>query len=319
MRFFVLLAFLASLWTLVAAWDKEDHEIFDLVTAIEAAEGKGTSFYSWLEVPPTASTSEISKAYRKKSIQLHPDKNPGVKGAHDRFARLGVVVNILRNPEKRKRYDFFYKNGVPKWRGTGYYYSRFRPGVGSVLVFLTLLSSVLQYVIQRLNYRRDLDRIKTIREQAKTAAWGNMLSPPTGPKKVKVNLGGATRVDEDGNVYGGRMIDMVVEGNNVSILEPDGNLIPVDESTATPPSWKRTWFLALVSDLVAKAAKRGSSEGSDREDGEIDESEEGSVASSDVPGSGTVTPSEKAGATLKTGRMATSMAGGRRRKVVRKR
>lgn len=29
-----------------------------------------------------------------------------------------------------KRYDFFYKNGVPKWRGTGYYYSRFRPGLG---------------------------------------------------------------------------------------------------------------------------------------------------------------------------------------------
>jgi len=28
------------------------------------------------------------------------------------------------------RYDFFYKNGVPKWRGTGYYYSRFRPGLG---------------------------------------------------------------------------------------------------------------------------------------------------------------------------------------------
>ena len=28
------------------------------------------------------------------------------------------------------RYDFFYKNGLPKWRGTGYYYSRFRPGLG---------------------------------------------------------------------------------------------------------------------------------------------------------------------------------------------
>ena len=27
-------------------------------------------------------------------------------------------------------YDFFYKNGVPVWRGTGYYYSRFRPGLG---------------------------------------------------------------------------------------------------------------------------------------------------------------------------------------------
>ena len=33
------------------------------------------------------------------------------------------------------RYDFFYKNGVPKWRGTGYYYSRFRPGLGVRVLF----------------------------------------------------------------------------------------------------------------------------------------------------------------------------------------
>jgi DnaJ family protein C protein 1 len=59
-----------------------------------------------------------------------PDKNPGVKGIHERFARLGVVATILRKKEGRKRYDFFYKNGVPKWRGTGYYYQRFRPGLG---------------------------------------------------------------------------------------------------------------------------------------------------------------------------------------------
>jgi hypothetical protein len=59
-----------------------------------------------------------------------PDKNPGVKGVHERFARLGVVSTILRKKESRERYDFFYKNGVPKWRGTGYYYSRFRPGLG---------------------------------------------------------------------------------------------------------------------------------------------------------------------------------------------
>ena len=33
-----------------------------------------------------------------------PDKNPGVKNAHDRFARLGVVSKILRDSESRKRY-----------------------------------------------------------------------------------------------------------------------------------------------------------------------------------------------------------------------
>lgn len=66
---------------------QEDYEIFDLVSAIEAAEGKwsalrslgkvfilctgkGTSFYSWLEVSPTASTSDIARAYRKKSVRL---------------------------------------------------------------------------------------------------------------------------------------------------------------------------------------------------------------------------------------------------------
>lgn len=32
--------------------------------------GKGTTFYSWLNVSPTASTADIGRAYRKKSVQL---------------------------------------------------------------------------------------------------------------------------------------------------------------------------------------------------------------------------------------------------------
>jgi hypothetical protein len=85
--------------------------------------------------------------YSLDSLHDSPDKNPNVKGIHERFARLGVIATILRNKEGRQRcvdrfnssfvydtrrfrYDFFYKNGVPKWRGTGYYYSRFRPGLG---------------------------------------------------------------------------------------------------------------------------------------------------------------------------------------------
>jgi len=49
---------------------QEDYEIFDLVGALENAEGKGTTFYSWLGVTSTATTSEIAKAYRKLSIKL---------------------------------------------------------------------------------------------------------------------------------------------------------------------------------------------------------------------------------------------------------
>ncbi|KAF7793655.1 hypothetical protein EIP86_004770 [Pleurotus ostreatoroseus] len=304
MRLFLFLGYLAVLVTAVLA-------------AIEAAEGKGTTFYSWLEVSPTATTSEIARAYRKKSIQLHPDKNPGIKHAHERFARLGVVSKILRDAEGRKRYDFFYKNGVPRWRGTGYYYSRFRPGLGTVLVFLTILSSGLQYLVQRINYKRDLARVEAVVSQARAAAWGNRLTPVEGQRKVKVNLGGPPRLDEDGNLIPGRMVDMVVEGSNVYILEPDGTLLPVDSTTAVVPSIKRTWFLAMLAQLYDKIIHGQSAHDDvDANDmGDIDDDASGTA--SDAPASGTVTPKEKENGSgaVKGGRVATTMAGGRRRKA----
>ncbi|KAI0774251.1 DnaJ-domain-containing protein [Fomes fomentarius] len=325
MRIFTLIAFLSVLVTAVLAyvfWMQEDHEIFDLVGALEKAEGKGTTFYSWLDVPHTASVTVISKAYRKKSLQLHPDKNKGVKDAHERFARLGVVAAILRDPAKRERYDFFYKNGVPVWRGTGYYYSRFRPGIGTVLVFLILISSGLQYLVQKMNHNRDLKRIEWILEQARTAAWGSKLNPVEGQRKVKVNLGGSPRYDEDGNVIPGRMVDMVVEGSSVYILERDGSLLPVNSDTAVAPSIKETWFLALVTRALGILGGRDGSTIERGENGADEGSDSGSVDASDVPGSGTTTPGEGNGTGGATGGaknarvVATTMAGGRRRKAV---
>ncbi|CAJ0832926.1 15342_t:CDS:2 [Entrophospora sp. SA101] len=108
-----------------------DHEIFDLVDDLENAEGEDVTFYSWLGVKPTASEKEINKAYRKLSLTLHPDKNPD-RDSKEKFSRLGLIGAILRNSESRERYNFFLKNGVPKWRGTGYYYNRHRPGLGTV-------------------------------------------------------------------------------------------------------------------------------------------------------------------------------------------
>ncbi|KAG6857094.1 hypothetical protein H0H87_009655 [Tephrocybe sp. NHM501043] len=306
MKLFLFVAFLAVLATTVLAWEKEDHEIFDLVSELEAAEGKGTTFYSWLNVPSTASTSEISKAYRKMSMQLHPDKNPNVKDIHKRFSRLGVVATILRNKESRKRYDFFYKNGVPKWRGTGYYYQRFRPGLGSVLVFLVVLTSGLQLLVQRLNYKKDLERIERFVQQAKAAAWGPKAIPLEGQRKVKVNLGGG----EDG--ASSRWIDMVVEGQSVYILDPSGNMDLLDSSAATYPTVSNTWFIALIKSLVSKVYP--GTQATTPEDSVAQDDDTSSVAESESSAS---TVQEKANGS-KAARAPTSMAGGKRRKTTTK-
>lgn len=64
-------------------------------------------YYEVLEVPKTAAAEDIKKAYRKKAIQFHPDKNPGDKAAEEKFKEAAEAYEILSNPEKRQRYDRF--------------------------------------------------------------------------------------------------------------------------------------------------------------------------------------------------------------------
>lgn len=65
-----------------------------------------TCYYELLEVSLTASDAEIKKAYRKKALQLHPDKNPtDVEGANARFALVSAAYEILSDPNERSWYD----------------------------------------------------------------------------------------------------------------------------------------------------------------------------------------------------------------------
>lgn len=172
------------------------------------------TFYDLLGVSATASQDDISRAYRKRSKALHPDKvkatlkaqrataakrqekgkkAPGVtvtkpptaselraavKQASDRQARLSLVANVLRGPG-RERYDHFLSHGFPVWKGTGYYYTRYRPGlstvVGGVLVFG---AGVVHYLALYMGWKRRKEFVERYIKFARHAAWGDSFVVP---------------------------------------------------------------------------------------------------------------------------------------------
>lgn len=61
--------------------------------------------YAVLGVDKTASEKDIRSAYRKLAKELHPDLNPGDARAEERFKEVSSAFSILRDEDKRKRYD----------------------------------------------------------------------------------------------------------------------------------------------------------------------------------------------------------------------
>jgi curved DNA-binding protein CbpA len=163
-----------------------------------------------LGVKSTASQDDINKAFREKSRLIHPDKveqslistrarasgdldsserkhkpevylkrpvdnelRDAVKNASERFSRLGVIASILKGPS-RERYDHFLSNGFPAWKGTGYYYARFRPGLLSVLVGLfVILGGIVHYSALYISWNRQRAFVGRYVKQARRAAWGD--------------------------------------------------------------------------------------------------------------------------------------------------
>ena len=187
-----------------------DYEIFRLKDEIEISEGPGTTFYDFLGVSSSATQDEISKASRKKSRLIHPDKakqafiaqhntqkkkpvlgdktkprvysnkppsaaeiQKAVKTAGERYARLGVITEVLKG-SGRERYDHFLSHGFPAWRGTGYYYARFRPGLGTVLVGLFVVGGgAAHYGAMYISWKRQRSFVERYIRNARKQAWGD--------------------------------------------------------------------------------------------------------------------------------------------------
>ncbi|MEC7803195.1 MAG: molecular chaperone DnaJ [Verrucomicrobiota bacterium] len=64
-------------------------------------------FYEVLGIERNASSEDIKKAYRKLAIKYHPDKNPGDQKAEEKFKEISAAFEVLKDEEKRQKYDQF--------------------------------------------------------------------------------------------------------------------------------------------------------------------------------------------------------------------
>ena len=77
-------------------------------------------YYEILGLIRNASEEEIKKAYRQMALNYHPDRNPGDKGAEEKFKEAAEAYDVLRDPNKREIYDFYGHEGLKSTGFTGF-------------------------------------------------------------------------------------------------------------------------------------------------------------------------------------------------------
>ena len=76
-------------------------------------------YYAVLGVDKSATAEQIKKAYRKKAMEFHPDRNPGNQEAEEKFKEVGEAYEVLSDADKKARYDQFGFAGVDPNYGAG--------------------------------------------------------------------------------------------------------------------------------------------------------------------------------------------------------
>ncbi len=94
-----------------------------------------SDYYELLGVSRDSSDADIKKAYRKKAMQYHPDKNPNNPSAEAKFKELSEAYDVLRDDNKRSAYDRYGHAAFEQGMGHG-------PGGNSAFDFASSFSDI---------------------------------------------------------------------------------------------------------------------------------------------------------------------------------
>lgn len=164
-------------------WESGDLELFDLVEEVQL------NFYQFLGVQQDASSADIRKAYRKLSLTLHPDKNKD-ENAETQFRQLVAIYEVLKDDERRQRYDDILINGLPDWRQPVFYYRRVRKMSNAELALLLfIILTVGHYaVVWSIYLEKQLDELLSRKKREK--------KKKTGGKSMDLSKLGASEKNE---------------------------------------------------------------------------------------------------------------------------
>ena len=98
------------------------------------------AFYGTLGVPSDARGDEIRRAYKRRALQLHPDKNLAQETS-ETFAEVNEAYEVLSQPRRREIYDAFGKEGLRLYEGA-YEIARASRATGTVLPPIMLVAAL---------------------------------------------------------------------------------------------------------------------------------------------------------------------------------
>jgi len=78
-------------------------------------------YYRVLGVSRDSADSDIGRAYKKLALRYHPDKNADNALAKESFIKISDAYEVLSDPEKRKRFDQFGKQGLAPGAGASFH------------------------------------------------------------------------------------------------------------------------------------------------------------------------------------------------------
>ncbi|CEP62965.1 Erj5p LALA0_S06e07954g [Lachancea lanzarotensis] len=231
-RWRVWFCLLIGLFSIAYAFTTEELEMFQLQNEIvRVYNNKDLDFYKLLKLPKLkdSTSQEIRKNLRKLSKTHHPDKNQKYRKLYE---RLSLATKLLENDSHRKTYDYYLKNGFPRYDYSkgGFHFSKVQPKTWFIAGFIYVACGLIHLIILRLQNDGNKSRINRFLREVRAQDTSSGL----GEKRLLFKQG----ADDEGK-------EIIVRLGDVYAVQPDGQEALISTKDITSPGVRDCLLVTL--------------------------------------------------------------------------